>query len=421
VTGVPYASRRRRISRRTAILVAVALAGLIAIGVILAVTWGGATSRFDGFVYVESNRAGRNTILAYRFSGSRLSLLAEHPTGGRGVVDFGETGALDAQGQIAVDRKRRLLFAVNQGSDSVAVFRLRRDGGLTPVSGSPFRSGGKAPASVSVAGPFLVVVDKAHDVDRDLHVDSPVYRAFRIGADGRLTPAGTGFRAEPSSSPTQALPMTPRLLVSTEETGPFRVFSLGADGSFRQGPNSPLQPEPSIFPARYDGARWAIGLARHPHEPLVYANQSATEQLLVYAVDRRGRLRFVRAVHNTHADLPCWTVVTPDGRRLFTANAGNGSISSFDLSRDPARPRRIQTLALKGGANPWGLALDPSGRTLFVVDPRAVDRAPRRRGNRLHVVHVESDGHLRELGSSPVRLPVGKDASPLGIAVVQKR
>jgi hypothetical protein len=418
--SVPYVSRRRRISRQTVILGALAAGGLAGIGVILGVTWGGASSRFDGFVYVETNRMQRNSVLAYRFTKSRFSLLGEFPTGGRGVLDFGETGALDAEGQLAVDRKRRLLFAVNQGSDSIAVFRIGRDGRLRTVAGSPFRSGGKAPASVTLTGPFLVVADKAQDTERDLHADAPLYVTLRIGADGSLAPAGTLFRSDPSASPTQVLAVPPNLILSTEETGPFRMFVLGRDGSLKQGPNSPLAPESSIFRPRYDGARWAVGLAQHPREPLVYANQAATEQLLVYSYDPSGRLTFVHAVHNTHSDLPCWTVVTPDGRRLFTANAGNGTVSSFDLSRDARRPRRVQTLALDGAANPWGLAVDPTGRTLFVVDPRAVERAPRRRGNRLHAVHVESDGHLRELGTSPIRLPVGSDASPLGIAVVPK-
>ena len=66
------------------------------------------------------------------------------------------------------------------------------------------------------------------------------------------------------------------------------------------------------------------------------------------------------------------------------------------------------------------LSLDPTGRTLFVVDPRAVGAVPRGRGNRLHALHIGADGRLTELSSSPARLPVGEDASPLGIAVVPR-
>jgi DNA-binding beta-propeller fold protein YncE len=112
--------------------------------------------------------------------------------------------------------------------------------------------------------------------------------------------------------------------------------------------------------------------------------------------------------------------VTPDGRHLYTANAGDGTVSAYDLSRDRESPRRLQRLALERAANPWGLALDPAGRTLFVVDARATFNAPRGKGNLLHALAVGSDGRLTELDSSPIRLPVGADASPLGIAVVSR-
>jgi 6-phosphogluconolactonase (cycloisomerase 2 family) len=403
------------------VLAALSLAGLGGIAAIFLLR-SQPRSTFDGFVYIESNtaRPGANSVLAYRFRDNRLHLLGEFRTGGKGSVDQAVTGALDAEGQIAVDRSRKLLFAVNQGSDTIAAFHLSADGRLAAVAGSPFPAGGRAPASVAVAGPLLLVVDKAHDFGRELETFHPAYVTFRIGSDGRLTPTGKGFRAPPASSPTQVLALPESVVVGTEESGPFRAFTLGTDGSLRQGPNSPLAPESSIFLPRYEGSRWAIGLARHPTRRLLYANQAATEQLLVYSYDQAGRMTFVRAVENKGATLPCWTVVSPSGRFLYTANAGNGSVSAFDL-RIPEEPRRLQVVHLRRGANPWGLALDPSGRTLFVVDPRAVGGTPDIVGNRLHVLAVGRDGRLEEIDDARVKLPVSANASPLGIAVVPRR
>lgn len=48
-----------------------------------------------------------------------------------------------------------------------------------------------------------------------------------------------------------------------EESGPFRALVASDDGSLFEAANSPLDPEPSIFPTRYEGARWAIGLTAH--------------------------------------------------------------------------------------------------------------------------------------------------------------
>ena len=419
---VLYASGPGRgLSREVVALAAAAVVGMGGVVAVLAATWGGPTSRFDGFVYVESNTAkpGRNSIFAYRFAHNSFAAIGEYRTGGTGTIDRGVTGALDAEGQIAVDRRRRLLFAVNQGSDSVAAFRILADGRLVPVPGSPFPSGGRSPAGLGIAGDLVVVANKAQDPARQLGSARPAYVTFRIGVDGGLTPTGRSFQAPPESSPTQAFPATDRVIVGTEETGPFRAFVLGADGSLTQGPNSPLQPDPSIFSPRYDGARWPIGLVRHPTRTLLYADQAATAKLLVYSYDNTGRMTFVRAVDNDGATLPCWTVVSPNGRFLYTANAGNGTVSAFDL-RNPEAPRHLQTITLRRGANPWGLAIDPPGRTLFVVDPRAVGGVSSVLGNRLHVLAVGSDGQLSEINGASQVLPVGGDASPLGIAVVPR-
>src|SRR5439155_11884448 len=132
----------------------------------------------------------------------------------------------DAQGQIAVDRRQRLLFAVNQGSDTVAVFRIARSGRLIAVHGSPFPAGGKAPASIGLAGRFAVVADKAHDANRSLDEVKPEYRTFRVGTDDSLKPLPAPGRAPVGSSPTEALTIGRRLVVGTEETGPFRAFAL---------------------------------------------------------------------------------------------------------------------------------------------------------------------------------------------------
>ena len=149
-------------------------------------------------------------------------------------------------------------------------------------------------------------------------------------------------------------------------------------------------------------------------------NQPALSKFLVYSFDESGALTFLKAVDNPGSKLPCWTVITPDGRRVYTANAGNGTVSAFDLGDDRRSPKHLQTLALEHAANPWAIGIDPSGRTLFVVDARATARLRNGIGNRLHALHVRGDGRVEELDSSPVKLPVGSDASPLGIAVVPR-
>ena len=101
---------------------------------------------YDGTAYVLSNRQqpGQNSVIAIRYgpNGFDPLRLREYPTKGVGTSEAGMGAPTDGDQQIQVDRKRKLLFAVNQGSDTVAVFRILDDGGLEHVKGSPFPSGG---------------------------------------------------------------------------------------------------------------------------------------------------------------------------------------------------------------------------------------------------------------------------------------
>src|SRR4051794_24339400 len=191
----------RRAAFSALLLVAVAVA-------VVAASAGGAQPDFDGTVYVESNAhtKGDNSVLAFRYTAGRLRPMEmrEYMTGGRGSHDLDNRGVLDAEQQIVTNADRTLLFAVNTGSDSVAVFHIADDGTLTPVAGSPFPSGGKAPASVGVSGDELFVANKAQDGVRNLGKTKASYTTFHIESDGQLTPIGSPVTVPAGSSPTQA-------------------------------------------------------------------------------------------------------------------------------------------------------------------------------------------------------------------------
>ena len=78
----------RGLSREMVALGAAAVVGMGGVVAVLAATWGGPTSRFDGFVYVESNTAKprRNSILAYRFAHNSFAAIGEYRTGGTGTI-----------------------------------------------------------------------------------------------------------------------------------------------------------------------------------------------------------------------------------------------------------------------------------------------------------------------------------------------
>jgi 6-phosphogluconolactonase (cycloisomerase 2 family) len=402
-------------------LAGVVAAGLVAAGLV-AVVGASAPAEQTGVLFVESNQAqpDANSVLGFAFHAGDLRPLSiqETPTAGSGSTDLTDSGVLDADQQMIVDPKDKLLFAVNQGSDSIAVFRVKDHGDLTPVDGSPFPSGGAAPASVGLHDQTLVVVNKAQDGVRDLSAVAPNYTTFNVAGNGRLRPTGSTFTAPLGSSPTQAF-VVPNgdVIVSTEESGPVRSFRLTSGGTLVQAPGSPLAPDDSLFPPGFpDSKKFALGIDGHPRLPLLYINMPTVSKLAVYSVSTSGRLTFIRGVDNAGSVLPCWTLVTRDARWLYTANAGNDTVSAFDLS-DPRNPQQIQSLTLKGKGNPWNLRFDPSQQYLFVNTPRATEIVPPGEGNSLHSLRIGADGRLTELASSPVPVPVALGTQPLGLAV----
>lgn len=381
----------------------------------------------DGTVYVESNAAAprANAILAFRYRDGVLDGqgVRRYPTGGSGSHDLSNSGVLDADQEITVNRRHTLLFAVNAGSDTIAAFHIGGDGALTPVAGSPFPSHGRAPSSIGLAGSTLIVAYKAQDGVRDLRADRASYTSFHVRGDGSLRGPVSSIAVPPGSSPLQAY-VTPdqRVLISSEETGVFRAFRIGRDGTLTVGPNSPLPLAARVFRhQRRVPNVWPAGLESHPTRKILYAQVANLSKTIVYRWTDAARLTFVRALPNRGSFLPCWTHVNAAGTRMYSGNAGSDNMTVFDISRDPTDPRELQTVRLNAPGNPWNFQLDPTGHMIVVLDMRAVRQIPAGKGNQLHVLQIGEDGRLTEEPSSPVAIPVPVGTNPIGLAIVAAR
>ena len=385
------------------------------------------TTPETGTVYIESNsRAPRsNAILAFHYANGVLSGrgVRRYPTGGSGSHDLRKSGVLDADQEIITNPQHTLLFAVNSSSDTIAVFHIHAGGALTPVTGSPFSSGGSAPSSLGLAGRTLIVANKAQDGVRNLTRTPANYTSFHVRADGTLGPEISSIDVPPGSSPLQAY-VTPdrKVLISSEETGVFRAFRILPDGSLVQGPNSPLPMPRAVFPG---GRRvpnvWPAGLASNPRHRLLYAELANVSRTIVYRWNDQARLTFVRAISNPGSYLPCWTRVNRAGTRMYTGNAGSDNMSVFDISRDPTDPPEIQSVPLDAPGDPWNFEIDPSGHVIFLLDMRATTAIPAGQGNDLHALRIGASGRLTEEPSSPVKIPVRVGTNPIGLTIVPDR
>ncbi|MDF5732575.1 MAG: beta-propeller fold lactonase family protein [Rhizonema sp. PD38] len=388
------------------------------------------------FVYTESNiptvnGENENTVLGFqRDADGNLTPLPTSPvlTGGAGIANG---GGITDQNVISNPEKTRL-FAVNAGSNTIAVFDINpRNGSLSPVEGSPFPSGGVNPVSLGLAKDVLYVVNRNKDpknTSQDASGSFPNYTAFHVTPKGRLIPIpGSTVSGPTDARPTQALiSEDKRLLFGIDRgVGLLRSFQILRGGRLEESPNSP-QPlpigefpsgsSPTPVPGSSIPQATGLGLQVHPKLPILYLGLFTINRLAVYSFDRQtGELTFLKTVPNS-GKLSCWLTTNRAGTRLYTSNPGDNSISVYDIAKDPTTPVEIQNVKLKGSGGGANLTLDPTESFLQVLGQGfSPDIAA---GNALNVLKVNpKDGTVSEVSSSPLSLPSVNGSVPLGIVV----
>jgi 6-phosphogluconolactonase (cycloisomerase 2 family) len=370
-------------------------------------------------VYVESNNPNGNAILAYkRHADGSLTPLpgSPFPTGGMGITPSFALGPFDSDQEIITNPSHTLLFAVNGGSDTIAVFKIGANGSLTPVAGSPFPSGGSNPVSLGLAGDVLCVVNKDEDPGHP-GLFLPNYTSFRVKASGQLVPIpGSTVFDENGSDPSQAL-VAPggKLLFGADFLGgALRSFAISPSGRLVA---RAVQPLPAAQFAGTGDAPLPLGLAAHPTRSLLYVGFVTMSRIGVYRYNSEGGLHFLRSVPNSGTAV-CWLLLNKDATRLYASNTGDPSVTVYDITHDPSEPIEIQKVNLNvaAGSNPGGFqfALDPTGSFLHVVTQQSSAMSTVA-ANALHVFSVDAEGKLTEVTSSPTPLLVPNLTRPQGV------
>ena len=356
-------------------------------------------------IWLESNSTAGNSILAFKNDGSGSpTFLGSAPAGGIGVYDGTfALGPFDSDQNLITNPEGTLLFAVNSGSNSIAVFHINSNGSLEPVAGSPFPSGGINPVSLGLKGDILTVVNKDQDPAQNANVHLPNYTTFHVWPNGSLTPIkNSTIPVAYGSSPSQALIASLGSLVfgADFQAGLLQSFLLSGDGHLLQNPPTAL-PE-SAFTG-LAAPHFALGMRTHPSLPILYVGFVTASKLGVFRYDGRGRLSFLRTVQNSGQAI-CWVTVNRAGTRAYTTNTGDNSVSVYDLS-DPWNPVEIQHFVMaETTGNPFSLVLDGSEQFIYVVSERGSATATAA-ANAFHTLKVNADGTVDE-PFSPTVLPI---------------
>ncbi len=375
--------------------------------------------RATNIVYVESNDPAGNAIFAFARNDTDGSLTplpnSPFPAGGAGINFTSSLGPYDSDQNVIVNPERTLLFAVNGGANTIAVFRINNDGSLTPVNGSPFWSGGSNPVSVGLAGRTLCVVNKDEDPGNPGEF-LPNYTSFRLTERGQLIPiANSTITEDLGSDPSQALvaPGDHLLFGADFLGGLLRSFQIRNNGRLVVADSQMLPP--GVF-AGTGAPPLPLGLAVHPTQKILYVDFVTIANVGVYRYDSLGNLTFLRTAAIS-GQAPCWALVNSAGTRLYTSNTADSSVSVLDISTDATRPVEIQHVKLNTTGSCYQFKLDSKEKFLHVVT-QGTSMASPASANGLNVLSVAGDGTLTEVPSSPTILPVAPMVRPQGVAAL---
>jgi 6-phosphogluconolactonase len=391
-------SRRRILGGFAASVVAVGLPGFgSAVASAATVSGGGQDRRVVGYLYVNDNTMGTNTVAGFaRYGDGTLAPLpgSPFPVGGAG-----NGGALPSQGALAVSSDKRYLLAVDAGSNQISVARISSDGTLHSVSGSPFSSNGIKPVSVAIYRD-LVYVANAGDGGSN-------YTGFTFQQNGRLMPLGGSTVSVPDGAGIGQVLFDAKgehLVGIRVDTSLIDSFVVRRNGRLFTSPGSPfvaqaVGPFGSAFRA---GTNPAQLLVSNAHEGAGKGSVSS------FHVSDRGVLNALGGSPFPNGQTAtCWVTLSPDGRYLFAANTGSSSISGYRIAANGALSL-VGSTPLRGGSGLgiFDLGLDPTGRYLYQLEG----------GKQMIAVLRVNGGSLSELPSSPIALPA--NSSPWGIVVI---
>ena len=311
-----------------------------------------------------------------------------------------------------------MLFAVNSGSNSIAVFRILKNHSLKPIDGSPFDSHGTNPVSLGLkAEIFLVVVNKDGDPAQNANAHLPNYTTFRIGIDGRLTWIENSTREVAlGSSPSQALisPFGPMVFGADFLGGLLQSFEISPHGRLER--HSTLALPDSEFTGSM-APHLPLGLAANPLLPIVYVGFPTVNKIGVYEYDQQANLKFNRTVSDSGA-VVCWLITNKNGSRLFASNTGDASVTVYDIANNPLQPQELQKISLMSQGGTYQLALSPAGNHLAVLTQRYQVMTPQGQGNELHILNFDKASQSWT-DTSPIIFSLNGDTRPQGVVVVE--
>ena len=322
------------------------------IGAMLPVVASAQSANRTGAVFVMTNAADKNEIIAYaRDSSGNLADGDRYETFARG--SGGLIAPLGSQGALTLSQDHTLLFAVNAGSGTVSVFRVENSR-LFLID--EVTAAGSEPVAVAQRGNLVYVLDAGGQGS---------VTGYRLQFDGTLTQIenSTAFLTPfGGGSGAGSLSISPNgrfLLVTERVANNVDAFPINADGTLGTEVTTP-----SLAPEAFAGQFTPSGFA-------VVAQSSGS--VTSYSLAANGAYTAITPSTPTQGAATCWIIVIPNGKYLYTSNTASANISGFSISATGALTPIGSTVvfAFPADISNLDLATSSDGRFLYTIESAA--------------------------------------------------
>lgn len=331
-----------------------------------------------GAVYTLSNEAaGNQLVVLQRDQRGNLALAGTVATGGMGLG----TG-LGSQGALAFGVNSRVLYAVNAGSNSISVLRIR---GRSPELLQITDSAGLQPISLTNRRETLYVLNSgsaAGDVDQitGFAIHPGLGRLSLLhGSTQGLSAANVGPAQVQFSNDGKLLVVTEK---GTNLIDTFLVNRQGRAGGVMAQPSAGMTPYGFAF---NQGGYLIVSEAA--------GGAASASTVSSYAVNTRtGAIHAISPAVPTLQTAACWIAVTRDGRYAYSSNTGSGNVTGF----------RVESRGMLTRLSPNGVSGVTGGAAIdsAIVDDRFLYvLSQSQNGGTVTGFEIQPHGSLQLIGS----------------------
>lgn len=245
------------------------------------------------------------------------------------------------------------VYVVNSGAASVSAYKIKSNGALTPVAGSPFGAKGY-PDNVAIdpTGNFAYVTDYG--------ASSVSCYAINV-TSGALTPLGTATAGYPGDI---AVDSTGRFVYVTQN-GNFDLWG------YTITPSTGVLSFMSGSPFRTTDPPTAVAV--DPRSKFAYVTvfdyYGYRSYVSAYSINvTSGNLKKVKGPSFGTGTAPDAVAIDPKSRFAYVANALSDDVSAYTINATSGKLTQVAGSPFGAGTGPADVAIDPSGKFAYVAN-----------------------------------------------------